>query len=726
MPSLISRTNAQQTNITGNNFISSGLVCHYDAWVKSSPTKWDDLTGNGFHITGTGINTVTLSNDPGVGVAYKSTGSGSYIILPNINLTNLFTTVEETIEMYIYPQSNNSVWFTETSNGVNSGWHIAKIVLYNGNFYAYKWNNTSDPPACLLGKAYLNQWNHVVWRQVNTPKMDGYLNGSKSSFIQTNTRVTPWINNGATTSYVPCMAYDSSTYGTSADPSGYVSLIRIYNRALTDSEILQNYNIFKKRNYLSGQNANNEPPTLLYYGNAGGEINQNYWGYWVPSQEVFDNYNVNKNIGVDFDFYFYGTNYGRGLNGSIWINAYGALAFGTSATTNDWQPANGKALLLGWNNTRRVLDGFYSNHLSQPFGYSERAFTYKVRNSNSYTYVAPYTTYFGGQYGNYYYFNDYTYWYYTIRLLKTNNYQYIDVRCTSSGNTQGRWQLCDGNSLTNINALVGGQSMVLVSDALGNNWTVYNPYYINDGMGFNSDIVNTYNVFMRYDANMLSKYYAPGDVVPTWANCGNINFIDMTATSYGSPTLSRTGRNFWVNFSANNQYFQIPQFNTNWILSSGGFTIAYSAYYSNPGSYSWGRIIDFGNGTEADNIGLGKYGTGTQMGFFINNNSTRLLTSYSPTNPGDGNWHVVILSVACITNSITVTWYDNSTSGTSYTYTGNTITEKNSYKNYIGKSNWTSDASFIGGMQEIIIFKGALNSSDCSSVMNYLKNKWQL
>ncbi len=851
MPSRISRTNAIQTNVTGNNFITAGLVCHYDAWVKSSSTRWDDLTANGFHITGSNISASTLTNVPGIGLAYRITGSGSNIVLPNINSTNLFTTQEETIEMYIYPQSNNSVWLSETSHGINTGWHIAKIILFDGHFYAYKWNQQSNPPACLLGKAYLNKWNHVVWRQVNnsttkyfnwsdptqfnfgrvvaimnkptnvflnnymgthsctmsftttynyngvtgncrlvtatgeeyyiwvvnngtntstvtqtfpiylsnysfpiqviaevyysgwffrnssgyvnitynTRKMDGFLNGSQSTFTQTNNRATPWLNNGGVTSYIPCVAYDSSTYGTAADPSGYVSMIRIYNRALSDSEILQNYNIFKTRNYLTAQNANNEPPMLLYYGNAGGIVSDNSWGEWVATygdDNVFANYNVSREIYFDFDFFFFGTNYGKGLNGGIWMHAYGALAFGSNTPTNDWQPANGKAIKIGWNNDRRAPYGWYTNDISISPGYSYAGFHLNVRNSSQYIYYPPYTTWFGNSSSGGYYWSDYPNWSYTVKLFKTNNYQYIDIRCIDSGSAQGSWQLCNGSSLTNINALVGGQSMVLVSDAVGNNWTVYNPYYINEGMGLSSDFVYRYNVFMRYDANMLSKYYTPGEVVTTWANCGNVDFIDMTATSFGSPTLNRTGRNFWVNFSTNNQYFTIPQFNTNWIIASGGFTIALSAYFYNPTAYTWSRIIDFGNGEASDNIIVAKYSNTQSMNITLHNGNTNYLSSVSPTNAADSTWHVVIISVACTSNSTSVTWYDNSTSGTTVTTVGTGITEKNLYKNYIGKSHWSADSSFIGGMQEIIMFKGALNASNSADVMNYLKNKWQL
>ena len=845
MPARIATNNLHSSNSI-NTIVTSGLVCHYDAWVKANSTQWSDLTSNNYHITGSGISSMTFSNDPGIGVSYKTIGSGHYVTLPNINSTGLFSTIAETIELYIYPQSNNSVWFTETSNGVNSGWHVAKILIYNGYFYLIKWNGYVV--SCLLGKAVLNSWNHVVWRQsvdnslittnfsygffnfgpVNagtitlpsnvyikpglyrayctlttsynyngvtgrlrlvpqdgtvysmwienngtgtstttnaitlslspssfpiaiqlevyyggwyltnssgsvtidygTSRLDGFLNGAVSSFEQCNGRQTPWLNNGASTIYMPCVAYDSTTYGTAADPSGYVNTIRIYNRALTNDEVLQNYNCFKNRYYLKGQNAPNVPPVILNYGNAGSTQDMgSWWGDW-NGYDVPGTQNTCQNIGVDFDFYFYGTNYGRGQNGSIWIHTFGALGFGTASNTYDWQPSTGKALLLGWSNGRASPWGSYSGHSSLTNGYSERSLFYSVRNSNSYTYTPgyTYTSYYGWQQyqPGYNSWDDYTYWQYTIRMARTNTHQYIDIRCTNSASIQGRWQICTGVNLYNIQALTAGQSMVLVSDAFGANWTVLYPYYINEGIAV--DPIDNYNVFMRYDANKLNREYAAGSVITKWANTGNVNFIDMTAIGYGSPTLTWNGRNFWVNFSTSNQYFAIPQFNTNWIISRGGFTIAYSAYFSSPGSYSWNRIIDFGNGADSDNIGIGKYGTGTSMGFFINNSSTRLLTSYSPTTPADGNWHVVLISVACTTNQIVVTWYDNSTSGTSYTYTGNFITEKNLYNNYIGKSNWPSDASFFGGMQEILFIQGALNANDSGNLITYLKNKWQI
>jgi hypothetical protein len=861
MPSRVARNNINSSNMLISP-VTSGLICHYDAWTNAKTSEWKDLGPFNFTISAinNGLITSPFSNSPGVGIAYKLS-PGLNIILPNINANGSFSTIAETIELYIYPDSSNCVWLSETSGGINTGWHTAKIVIYKGYFYLLKWNGYLV--SCLLGKAILNAWNHVVWRQtvdnsviqtnfsygyfvsnsysvvVNTgstitlpagvyikpgiynayctltttynyngvtgrlrlvtanntiyslwiqnngtgtstttggismslspncfpiniqlevyypawyltntsgsvvinygpSRLDGFLNGHPSSFEQCNSRQTPWLNNGGTTVYRPCIANDTTSYGTTADPSGYINTIRIYNRALTNSEILQNFSCFKNRYYVRGLGSPNYPPSLIVNGNNGSNDFFNYsWtgGYWglglyYDDQSMFNlNYNTYQNIGVDFDFYFNGVNYGRGQNGSIWIHTLGCLCFGPPSTTSDWQASTGKGFLLGWSSDRALPEGTYTDYISQESGYSERAFTYQVKSDRLYYYWPGYG-YFDPP-RNYWY--NFDYYKYSIRLLRTNNRQYIDIRCSQSGTTPGRWQYSDGQNLYNINALIAGQSMVIVSGPYGEGWTVFNPYYINDGI--TSDPINNYNVFMRYDALRLSREFADGDVITSWANTGNYsaNDIDLTATSVGNPKLTFLGRNSLVDFtnlSQTEQYFTIPQFNASWV-GTEGITVAFVGTFYNYASYSWSRVFDFSNGPGNDNVIFAKYYTSNNPVLSIRTGSSVKTEVIMPGTDFDGGFSIFIISAEPYQSTQVAAKYrsnrynSGNVYGPIYTNNGAMSTTYNNYTNYIGKSAW-ADGRFYGNIGEILIIRGALNDTQSGDLLTYLKNKWYL
>ena len=50
---------------------------------------------------------------------------------------------------------------------------------------------------------------------------------------------------------------------------------------------------------------------------------------------------------VNFDFYFFGTNYGNGLNQGIFWDSNSVLGFGQGASQNPWSSTTGLGILTG-------------------------------------------------------------------------------------------------------------------------------------------------------------------------------------------------------------------------------------------------------------------------------------------------------------------------------------------------------------------------------------------
>lgn len=160
---------------------------------------------------------------------------------------------------------------------------------------------------------------------------------------------------------------------------------------------------------------------------------------------------------VPFDFFFFGTNYGNGLNTGIYWNTNNVIGFGTTNNTISWNAGTGRGILIG-NRDRRTNTFHYSSTASTYQGYSYIRIVLICQN-----------TYSDG-------IPNAIQW--EIRLFRGSLYQYVEVRASTAPATGGGWNITNGTtfqntygSFTNVTA---GSSFVLRSDANGNNWTFFN------------------------------------------------------------------------------------------------------------------------------------------------------------------------------------------------------------------------------------------------------------
>lgn len=219
--------------------VQNGLVCYLDAAnTKSYSTglTWSDLTKSnnsgtltngptfsninkgciGFDGTndyincGTNVNTSFLDNFTfctWVNINNTATGNG-YIISKRLG-----STFNSNYQL-IYSITSDLIRFSFIVNGATASGGVATDIIYNKN----KW------------------YNIVSKIENNTMKI--YVNGT---FITSS----PRPNGGTTGSNIPLRI------GTSHDINNYykglISNVLIYNRPLTDNEILNNFNVIKGR-----------------------------------------------------------------------------------------------------------------------------------------------------------------------------------------------------------------------------------------------------------------------------------------------------------------------------------------------------------------------------------------------------------------------------------------------------------------------------------------------
>ena len=207
-----------------------GLVLYLDAAnPKSYPgtgTSWFDLSGNEKH--GTINNGPIFSSDNGGCIIFDATNDNVSVSNPlnQSNLTQIWTV------MAWVNVSVNTGGLAYLVNGLNNGlsvswFDIAPLLYLNGganDYYTYGSGNIEG-----------TGWNHLAYRFRNS---DGYRTIWKNGVLNGNA-LGP--NNTSTPSGQGNIFYIGDAMG------GRLASIQIYNRLLSDFEVIQNYNATKSR-----------------------------------------------------------------------------------------------------------------------------------------------------------------------------------------------------------------------------------------------------------------------------------------------------------------------------------------------------------------------------------------------------------------------------------------------------------------------------------------------
>ena len=217
----------------GPKIVTNGLVLALDAADKNSyigsGTTWKDLSGNGY--TGTLTNGPTFSSANGGSIVFD--GTNDYVSGTTSGL------VSSVISMDVWFNVNSSKTYSALmgSNAtekyemlIKSGGAI-EVSLSTNNYMQY--NNILS----------LNTWTNIVVTAVSGTQWKMYKNGvylgSPTSSAGT------WQVSGTSISNFDLgrIRNDVATFAY----SGNISTAKIYNRELTASEVLQNYQATKSR-----------------------------------------------------------------------------------------------------------------------------------------------------------------------------------------------------------------------------------------------------------------------------------------------------------------------------------------------------------------------------------------------------------------------------------------------------------------------------------------------
>jgi hypothetical protein len=219
-----------------SNIVTSGLMIYLDASNENSysgsGSNWYDLTSNGNDgvITGT-----TFSSNGGEGFIFGGSSSDYITVADDTSLD--MDNNQMTISYEITPDLNGSNWSPVIQKGVSA------TACSVGNLNYYTWYGNNDLKIDFEGNSDLRgQLYNATSEDISNGKkimititidqsnaVKTFINGELKHLLTHSGQVLgPATNGPLVIGYCP-------------DPSGKISSIMIYDRALTGQEIFQNY-----------------------------------------------------------------------------------------------------------------------------------------------------------------------------------------------------------------------------------------------------------------------------------------------------------------------------------------------------------------------------------------------------------------------------------------------------------------------------------------------------
>lgn len=202
---------------------------------SGSGTTWTDLTGNGHN--GTLVNGPTYNYSDNSG-SIVTDGSNDYVLFGPLPYVG-FSTSNLTWELWVNPSDSNGNIMSMSSVYPQSGWNMPPIAASDSKFIAEIWDNNK-----LTAQNTYSQgtWYHVVLtldHNNNTQSLyvNGVLNDSQSGINYSSSNQNNYISLGDDNPGIDNTGMFGGKYGE----------FRIYNKSLSSSQVLNNYNLTKGR-----------------------------------------------------------------------------------------------------------------------------------------------------------------------------------------------------------------------------------------------------------------------------------------------------------------------------------------------------------------------------------------------------------------------------------------------------------------------------------------------
>lgn len=247
MPAFFNAITPQASEVP---FVTSNLIGYWDALPAFQGSPWVDMSPT-YNPTGTVNHDLSLIN----GASFTTVGGIDALYLDGVNdvasAANASVTTNNNYSISSLLNFTVEIWFRTNGLYLNSG-NIYGAAFNSGsrgrfdnsgNSWFYNAGSPSPILAANLGGTWAtNTWLHycVTMRNVNTSNDEFivYKNGVQVG-IDTTGNYVPTDNRG--------FFFLGSWNGSGELFRGYYAIVRRYNRALTSTEVTQNFNAEKAR-----------------------------------------------------------------------------------------------------------------------------------------------------------------------------------------------------------------------------------------------------------------------------------------------------------------------------------------------------------------------------------------------------------------------------------------------------------------------------------------------
>ena len=209
---------------TTDDYIKDDLKLQLDGLTNKSSKTWKDLSGN---------NSGTINGPIRQENGYYFDGSNDYVSIGEINSDNV------TIEATITPQISDSTKREVLSNYRSGGYDISiqSGYIQTGIYINNSYQSLKAQEKYEIGKTY------IVQSTYDGKEIKLYINGE----LQRTLQVEGTIGNPTNNTIVMLGSNPNGTIAKGNYYKGTIHTARIYNRALTESELNKNYNSDSKR-----------------------------------------------------------------------------------------------------------------------------------------------------------------------------------------------------------------------------------------------------------------------------------------------------------------------------------------------------------------------------------------------------------------------------------------------------------------------------------------------
>ena len=233
---------------TCSNGLSCGLVGYWT--MDGKDTKWTsayagtitDKSGKGNTGTLTNMGRATSTVEGKIGQALKFDGVSNYVNVNDADSLSAWSGGAMTICSWLKITSKQTTTEVMVGKGTSNNYEYAQYVWTDNSIHFIMWQSSGSNYLTLSGSSMkLNQWNYAcdVYNISATNKGVGYLNGIQVAATSTNVAGT--LTNGTS----PLNIGRRPDNAAGSYFNGFLDDVRIYNRALSATEITQLYDMGK-------------------------------------------------------------------------------------------------------------------------------------------------------------------------------------------------------------------------------------------------------------------------------------------------------------------------------------------------------------------------------------------------------------------------------------------------------------------------------------------------